>query len=212
MAKSSKKTAAPNPSLENRAVLTVPADEEQMHTIMATTHTRSSISAARVIMAYTPKSGLDLLVLANTLQEHAHAAEKGDLSQAEAMLMNQAHALQAIFTRLAERAQGAEYINQMQTYLTLALKAQSQCRATLETLAAIKQPKPTAFIRQQNVAMTQQVNNGNDTLPRARENAKSTNGLLEVQDGERLDSGTTGTAGGKDPAVEAVGAIYRPDQ
>jgi hypothetical protein len=34
----------------------------------------------------------------------------------------------------------------------LALKAQSQCRATLETLAAIKNPQPVAFVRQANIA------------------------------------------------------------
>jgi hypothetical protein len=36
------------------------------------------------------------------------------------------------------------------TYLRLGLKAQSQCRATLETLAAIKNPRPVAFVQQAN--------------------------------------------------------------
>jgi hypothetical protein len=39
-----------------------------------------------------------------------------------------------------------------ETYLRLALKAQSQCRATLETLAAIRNPQPVAFVRQANIA------------------------------------------------------------
>ncbi|ARU05559.1 hypothetical protein CCO03_13485 [Comamonas serinivorans] len=44
--------------------------------------------------------------------------------------------------------------------LQLALKAQSNGRATLEALINAKQPKQVAFVRQANVAHTQQVNNG----------------------------------------------------
>ena len=44
--------------------------------------------------------------------------------------------------------------------MRMALKAQSQCRATLETLATIKNP-PAVFARQANIAQgPQQVNNG----------------------------------------------------
>jgi hypothetical protein len=44
--------------------------------------------------------------------------------------------------------------------MRLALKAQSQCRATLETAAAMKNSQPVAFVRQANVAHgPQQVNN-----------------------------------------------------
>ena len=44
-------------------------------------------------------------------------------------------------------------------YLRVALKAQAQCRATLETLAEMKQP-PTLLARQANIAHgPQQVNN-----------------------------------------------------
>jgi hypothetical protein len=44
--------------------------------------------------------------------------------------------------------------------MRLALKAQGQCRATLETLAAIKNP-PVVFAKQRNISHGhQQVNNG----------------------------------------------------
>jgi hypothetical protein len=50
----------------------------------------------------------------------------------------------------------------------MALRAQSQCRATLETLAAIKNP-PIVYARQANVTTgPQQINNG-VASPRARE-------------------------------------------
>jgi len=52
-------------------------------------------------------------------------------------------------------------LSAMETYLRLALKAQAQSRATLETLAAIKNP-PVVFARQANInhGGQQQVNNG----------------------------------------------------
>ena len=41
------------------------------------------------------------------------------------------------------------------------LKAQAQCRATLEALAEIKNPHPVAFVKQANISSGhQQVNNG----------------------------------------------------
>ena len=77
----------------------------------------------------------------------------------------------AIFNELARRAalNMAEYPNATEIYLRLALKAQSQCRATLETLAAIKNP-PIVYARQANVTTgPQQVNNGMPVPSRARE-------------------------------------------
>jgi len=64
-------------------------------------------------------------------------------------------------------------------YLRLALKAQGQCRATLETLAAIKNP-PVVFARQANIAHgPQQVNNG--PPPARTENATiAPNKVLEA--------------------------------
>jgi hypothetical protein len=41
---------------------------------------------------------------ADKLKEYTRTAKDGDLSQAEAMLINQAHALEAMFVNLAERA------------------------------------------------------------------------------------------------------------
>lgn len=64
------------------------------------------------------------------------AVGKGDLSHQRAMLAGQATALNSIFTELARRA-GAnmgEYVSATQIYMRLALKAQSQCRSTVEAL------------------------------------------------------------------------------
>ena len=87
----------------------------------------------------------------------------GDLAGAERMLAAQApRTLDAIFNEMARRAalNMGQHIEAMDVYMRLALKAQSQARATLETLATIKNP-PVVIARQANVTTgPQQVNNG----------------------------------------------------
>jgi hypothetical protein len=130
------------------------------------------------------------------------------------LLTAQAHTLDGIFNYLARKAVHADYLNQYETYLRLGLKAQSQCRATLETLAAIKNPKPVAFVQQANIAHGPQQVNNEAAQPaeasRARETEKQPNRLLEKQNDERLDTGTQGATGFPDSALETVGAIHRP--
>jgi hypothetical protein len=151
------------------------------------------------------------------IQAKAQRVQSGDLSEVEATLTAQAAALDAIFNGLANRAAQniGQYMGATETYLRLALKAQAQCRATLETLAEVKYPKAATFVRQQNVAYQQQVNNGgteNDSPTNTRTHAHGKSGnqsneLLEAQHGERLDSRAAGTAGGDDSDVEAVGML-----
>ena len=97
-----------------------------------------------------------------------HAAvgrvHRGDLREAESLLTVQAVTLNTIFTHLANLAAKTEYVDHLDRYMRLALKAQGQCRATIETLAEIKNP-PTLFAQQANVAHgPQQVNNAVSTL------------------------------------------------
>jgi hypothetical protein len=106
---------------------------------------------------------LSLTECALVLKDAAHAVNGGDLSGAESMLTAQAAALNAIFGELARRSamNMGEHLGATESYMRLALKAQGQCRATLETLAAIKNP-PVVFARQANInnGGQQQVNNG----------------------------------------------------
>ena len=131
------------------------------------------------------------------------------------MLASQAVALDSIFISMALRAKVnmGEYMNAAEKYMRLALKAQGQCRATLETLAAIKNPQP--YI-QNNKAEYQQVNNGTipfegnnqtNTRTHAGKNSKDANGLLEdkTHEQEWLDTGAAETAGGNDKELETVG-------
>jgi hypothetical protein len=71
------------------------------------------------------------------------------------MLLIQAHTLDELFNNLARRARRAEHMDIVNRYMRLALKAQSQRRAPLETLATVKNPAPAMFVRQQNFGMKQ---------------------------------------------------------
>jgi hypothetical protein len=127
------------------------------------------------------------------------------------MLLSQALALNGIFAALATRASRAMDTNMVAAdfSLRLALRAQAQSRATLETLANVKNPRAVAFVRQANIAHgPQQVNNdGRPATPvaaHAEEAHSAQNKLLEHQDGERLEFGAQGTASGADPHLASV--------
>ena len=145
------------------------------------------------------------------LRDQAVAVQSGDLSQAESMLMNQATALQSLFVHLAEQGIGQTLRANIELFMKLALRAQNQCRATLETLATIKNPPNVAFVKQANISNgPQQVNNGAEASP-ARENKIEQTQLLEVIPNERLDFGTTEKAIGNDQIMEPVEAINRAE-
>jgi hypothetical protein len=106
-----------------------------------------------------------------------------------------------------------EYPEAAERYMRLGFKAQSQCRATLESLARIKNPPNVAFVRQANIAHgPQQVNNGaappGDTPARAQENENTPIELLENSHDKWVDTRATGTAGRGDPAMAAMGPIH----
>jgi hypothetical protein len=173
-------------------------------------------AAARVIQAAERKTSLedylDVQALAATLRDQAAAVRGGSLGQAETILINQAAALQSLFARLVERGMGSDSVPGFEANMRMALRAQAQCRATLETLAEIKNP-PVVYARQANVTTgPQQVNNGLPAYPspRARDSVPPPDKLLEEIDGQRLDTRAPCTPGAIDPHLAAVGAIDRP--
>lgn len=116
--------------------------------------------------------------------------------------------LNAIYTDLAIIArQNISNAIIFERLMRLALKAQSNCRATAEALGAIQNP-PTVFARQANFAAgPQQINNGTPLRPpRARNSESLPNKLLEAN-GERLDSGASNAAGNRNQELAPVGAI-----
>ena len=136
-------------------------------------------------------------VLDRTIQQ----IQSGDLSKIEEMYISQAVALEAMFTTLARRAKAQEKLLQYETHMRFALKAQNQCRATLQALVQLKQPSNTTFVKQANIAQGhQQVNN------LAEKNITPQNELLKGSYAE-LDTGTTTMPTGIDTTLEALGKI-----
>jgi hypothetical protein len=96
----------------------------------------------------------------------------------------------------------------------LGLKAQAQCRATLQTLFEMKNPQPVAFVKQANIANgPQQVNNGVATQPSSHAgiSTSQSNELLELSHEQRLDIRTAGAASCTHPRLETVGAVVRTE-
>ena len=148
----SKKTTPPLPST------TLDKQTLRPHELVLSPSVQSTIA----IEAWSKYAGkVDLFELLEGQRTQFKKVQAGDMQPVEAMLYGQAKTLETIFTNLAQRAIGQEYLKQFQAYLNMALKAQSQCRATLEALAEIKNPRPIAFVKQANISGgPQQVNNG----------------------------------------------------
>ena len=133
----------------------------------------------------------------------------GDLRLAESVLIAQAHALQAIFTHFATCARDQTGLPQLQAMMGIALKAQSQCKTTLQALVEVKYPRQLQFVRQQNVAVNQQINNKAQDASRAREIESEQNKLLEAEHGQWLDTGAKSAASAADTQLETVGELDR---
>jgi hypothetical protein len=144
------------------------------------------------------------------------AVSSGDLRRPEAVLTAQMQTLDAIFNHLTRFAyRNWRRLDHAEPLLRLALKAQSQCRATVEAIGVMKNPPPTVIAKQANVTSgPQQVNNGlggnEATSAHGRKIQNRPNKLMEHIDGQRLDPGAAGQAVGSDPAMASVGAFDRP--
>jgi hypothetical protein len=166
------------------------------------------VQAAATIQTFA-KSDYDLQGFIDELSAQIDAVNAGDMKRAEGILITQAHTLNELFHALAHRAamNMGEYFNAAERYMRLALKAQSQCRATLETLSAIKHP-PVVYARQANIAHGhQQVNNGIPSRTRETEIGQS---KQSGADSELLpDTRASETESGVDTPLETVGEIDR---
>ncbi len=166
-----------------------------------------SITGAATIIRFTTELGdLSLNCLVDELNKQTDGIKADDTSVAEEMLAVQAVTLNAIFQKLALQSTigiGSN-VRLTESYLKLALKAQSQSRATLETLSAIKHP-PIQHIRQLNVAENQQVNNS------VTENKNQQSKLSEVPNELCTHTGTQSLEKKVDSTLEAVGEVHRAE-
>lgn len=159
--------------------------------------------------------GNRFLTEGSLIEHHVEVSKRvksGDLSDLEEMLTSQALLLNSIFCESANRAADnmTDYPKASQTYMTMALKAQSQCRCTVEALNEIKNPKSVTITKQANIADQQIVNNGKiNTGARAEKNANKSNELLTEVKHEKVDNRRTATTKRTNKTVEAVEAINR---
>lgn len=144
-------------------------------------------------------------------------ASNGKQDQMERMLHGQAVALNAIFVEMARRAGQnlGQSLTTVDAYMRIALKAQAQSRATMQTLIEAKNPRTVSFVKagQANIAAgPQQVNNG---TPGAASRAHASSGedqaneLLRDDRHEQvtLDARAPGEGSRSHSPVEAVGAV-----
>jgi hypothetical protein len=136
---------------------------------------------------------IELGTIIDKLEGEVDKIKKGSLESIEKLLITQAFTLDTMFNSLAFKATGNEWIQKYDPLMRLALKAQSQCRATLETLANIKNPPQVAFVKQANIGHNQQVNNNalHCADSRTEETKNQQTQLLENEHDkrERLDLG-----------------------
>lgn len=166
---------------------------------------RPSVLAGVVVHAFQPPdSNGEFNGFVDVIQERVEAVKAGDLSIADEMLVSQATALNGLFTYLVHRSKTEKSLDGVETMLRLGLKAQAQCRNTLETLALLKNPQAPSFIRQQNVATNLQVNNGAAAVARAGEIKSAQNELSQ-------DIGAPGSTGAAHRELATVGALDRSE-
>jgi hypothetical protein len=177
---------------------------------------RPTVGAARTLRFVLAEAAPDLVLtdLCDELHELARVVVAGDMKRPEALLQTQAEVLNVLFHDLTRIAYDSlsHHSGEAERIFRLAFRAQGQARATLETLALMKNP-PVVFAKniQANIATNggqQQVNNG---VARARPQEIHDSGrseLMEKPRGKpRLDARTTSSAGTENPVLATVGVL-----
>jgi hypothetical protein len=134
------KTPAIKPRNPDAFRLTAATPEEQTRK-GAELSTSGGVNAM-LVRAYMPIDGIGAgdIHEAMVRQSEALQADGDRIHQAEAMLLNQAAALQAMFIDLASRAKAQNNREWIQTMTGLALRAQTNCTQTLKTLGELRSP------------------------------------------------------------------------
>lgn len=92
---------------------------------------------------FSDKHQSPIMASTTALRETMATAVRGDKAMASSILAAQAVVLDTMFTELSRRSAAnlGQYIDAADRYMRLALKAQANCRATLEALAKLHQPR-----------------------------------------------------------------------
>ena len=155
---------------------------------------------------------VDLTESVALMQAKTEQVCSGDLSGPEAILTAQAVALDVIFNEMARRAalNMGEHLQATDTYMRLAMRAQGQCRATLQTLGELKNPRQVAFVKQANITHGHQQVNNSDTYIHTRTGDFFTDKLSGETNELPPDTRASGFESNAHQEMETLGAIHRP--
>ncbi|QGN56547.1 hypothetical protein GKE62_17905 [Novosphingobium sp. Gsoil 351] len=125
-----------------------------------------------------------------SLKAKANAAANGELKMASELLTVQAFSLDAMFTELSRRAtlNFGDYPQAADRYARLAFKAQGNCRAVLEALAKLHQP------REQTVRHVHVNEGGQAVIADEFHHHTGGSGENEKFDGQSHTAGSTGAS------------------
>jgi len=178
------------------------------------------VASSQTAAAYSPQFNgerVEVNDMIAEVSEVALAVAKNKMAGVETMLVSQMIALDAMFNNLAQRAYKAEYMNNLETYTKLALKAQAQARCTAEALAMMKNPQP--YIKQANIAQGhQQVNNtyasasshtSKVVKSSPAEKTETAQSKLLGENNARMDTRTQSQTSGTNQGMEALGTQHR---
>ena len=176
-------------------------------------YTKISLSASFMSAAISDSFSSALLPdakmgdVASALSDKISTIQNGDMKPIEAMLIGQAQALQTMFVTLGRMAAIKTSLPQYTAFMNMALKAQSQSRATIQALTELKYPKQATFVKQANISNGhQQVNNATNTHAPApaKEIEHQPNELLREMNNATLDTSGTATPSTTNQAMATV--------
>ena len=140
------------------------------------------------------------------VEETLFKVKSGNLEDLEAILVNQVYVLNGLFNQLVMQGKASltepavmrSLPNHPKTMLNVALKAQTQCRATVQAINELKNPKKTTFIKNQ-------LNNVKMELEERIEQLEETT----EHGSKKLDGETEATAISIDSEMETLEVIDR---
>ena len=202
------KTAIKKVATKEKAAL-AKQDEKAQSELYAKASLQACTMSAVLSEAFTSSIFPDNKIadVASELSDKIKTIQAGDMNPIEAMLIGQAQALQTMFVSLGRQAASKTSLPQYTAFMNLALKAQSQSRATIQALTELKYPKQATFVKQANFAGgNQQVNNASNTHApaHAREIENQPNELLREVNNATLDTSGTATTSATDKAMATV--------
>ena len=140
--------------------MTISDSSQLSEQLFGATSTPSILALAK-IYGISDKSSIDLSSIKIELQKQAHSIRSGNLDELEEMLVMQSNLLNHLFGHLISKSLSIQSPQAMEQFMRLALKAQTQSRSTISTLADIKGAKNssqvTNFIQNQNQAVNQKI-------------------------------------------------------